>query len=543
VTTDGSLDKRTTDGSLDKRTTVLLGVAAVVVAGGGAFMAVTALEPSKVPQSVWTNIWFDVGFGLVIVALLLAAVVLYQNFGLGVAREALWRDGHRSKLRSPGGVESENVQKQAVRRSAPPKPRGPLDSLDSFYGSLLGELTRKNRRVADVATNRKRLELQINQLTNEENKLKSRKQSTGNGENLDEEVTSRLAATERALGNVSKQYEQAQEDERQEFRDARAFHGRVDTFRTYKEAFRAEYRNTIGSAQSNSVDSSTGLTDEADDDHTVLQDGAVVDLLTLDQTDASEPRDPQGAALSGDIRSHFEHGLALAESGDLERADSEFALVVESTTGQFAAFAYFNRGVLASRMGQAKVATEHYMASLESGQPIAAARSALNLGCMYQAAGDFQQAMGMYRRAIGYDDAVATPRAAFLLGQLHAQKGELSEAWLYYGRASDYEDHPFAEAAKSRYRTLMRSAKECDVLARVLTLAEFPKPDATALVWVGKSSRSDLRGARHIYQRLAQLGDPEYTETAEQALADIRKQRLMKLFKLGGRGSSEVSAA
>jgi hypothetical protein len=88
----------------------------------------------------------------------------------------------------------------------------------------------------------------------------------------------------------------------------------------------------------------------------------------------------------------------------------------------------------------------------------------------------------------------------------------------------------------------MSSAQECEILARVLTLSEFPKPDATALLWVGKSSRSDLRYARHIYQRLAQLGDPEYTVTAEEALSDIRKRQLKKLFKLG-RGTSEVSAA
>jgi tetratricopeptide (TPR) repeat protein len=230
----------------------------------------------------------------------------------------------------------------------------------------------------------------------------------------------------------------------------------------------------MGSALSTSADSSTGLTRGADDDHVVAQDEALVDLLTLDQTYASEAHDQQAA--------DFERGLALAKSGDLENADSEFKMIAESTTGEVAAFAHFNRGVLAARMERTKDATQHYIASLELGQPITAARSALNLGCMYQAAADSQKAMSMYRRAIGYDDAAATPRAAFLLGRLHEQEGELSEAWLYYGRASDYEDHPFAEAAMSCYRALMLSAEECEILTRVFTLSEFPKPNATALL-------------------------------------------------------------
>jgi tetratricopeptide (TPR) repeat protein len=528
----------TTDGSLDRRTTVLLGTAAVVVAGGGAFMAVTALEPSKIPNLVWTNSWFDVGFGLVVIALLLAAVVCYQNFWIERRRRSSVADD------DPSLVRRLLVRRLLVRRPAPqPKPKSPLDSLDSFYQSLVHELRQKFQRVSDVTTNRKRLELQINRLTKEEDELKSRKLSTGGREHFDEGVTVRLAAAGRNLRNVREQYDQALKVEEQQDRDAGAARRSHDTFLSCKNAFKAEYRNTMGSALSNSVGSSTGQTSREDDDHIVLQDGPLVDLLSLDQTDASEPHDLQGAARSDDIRSHFERGLGLAESGDLERADSEFKMVVESTIGEFVAFAHFNRGVLATRMEQTEDATQHYMASLESGEPIAATRSALNLGCIYQGADHSEKAMSMYRRAIGYDDAVATPRAAFLLGRLHAQKGELSEAWLYYGRASDYDDYPFAEAAYSRYQTLMRSAKECEILARVLALSKFPKPDATALLWVGKYSRGDLRYATHIYQRLAQLGDPEYTVKAEQELSYIRKQRRMELFKFGRRGSSNMSAA
>lgn len=51
-----------------------------MVTAGGVFMAVTAFEPSKTPHSVWANAWFDVGFGFVILGLLIGAAGFYLHF-------------------------------------------------------------------------------------------------------------------------------------------------------------------------------------------------------------------------------------------------------------------------------------------------------------------------------------------------------------------------------------------------------------------------------------------------------------------------------
>lgn len=59
---------------------VLIGASAAVAAVGGSFMAVTASEPSKAPRSIWANIWFDLGFSLVILGLGVLAIALFLHF-------------------------------------------------------------------------------------------------------------------------------------------------------------------------------------------------------------------------------------------------------------------------------------------------------------------------------------------------------------------------------------------------------------------------------------------------------------------------------
>ena len=51
-----------------------------MVTAGAAFMAVTALEPSKNSKSIWANSWFDTGFACLIVGLVLAALGVYLNY-------------------------------------------------------------------------------------------------------------------------------------------------------------------------------------------------------------------------------------------------------------------------------------------------------------------------------------------------------------------------------------------------------------------------------------------------------------------------------
>ena len=60
-------------GAADSHSSALIGAGAVMVTVGGVFMAVA-------PRSVWSNVWFDAGFGFLVVGLIVAAVGLYFNF-------------------------------------------------------------------------------------------------------------------------------------------------------------------------------------------------------------------------------------------------------------------------------------------------------------------------------------------------------------------------------------------------------------------------------------------------------------------------------
>jgi hypothetical protein len=55
----------------DKHTAALWTGGGALIAAGGIFMAVTALELTKKPGTVWANSWFDLGFALVMLDLLI----------------------------------------------------------------------------------------------------------------------------------------------------------------------------------------------------------------------------------------------------------------------------------------------------------------------------------------------------------------------------------------------------------------------------------------------------------------------------------------
>jgi hypothetical protein len=58
----------------------LLGAAGVVAVAGGAFMTVKGFEQGKTAQSLWANIWFDLGLALLLLGLAIVAFALYLHF-------------------------------------------------------------------------------------------------------------------------------------------------------------------------------------------------------------------------------------------------------------------------------------------------------------------------------------------------------------------------------------------------------------------------------------------------------------------------------
>lgn len=64
----------------DKHTAAFWTGGAALIAAGGIFIAVTALEPTKKPGTVWANSWFDLGFALVMLGLLVTIIGTVLHF-------------------------------------------------------------------------------------------------------------------------------------------------------------------------------------------------------------------------------------------------------------------------------------------------------------------------------------------------------------------------------------------------------------------------------------------------------------------------------
>jgi hypothetical protein len=58
----------------------LMALGGLIGASGGAFITIAELEPSKTPHPIWVNVWFDLGFGCVILGLVVGVIGLYLHF-------------------------------------------------------------------------------------------------------------------------------------------------------------------------------------------------------------------------------------------------------------------------------------------------------------------------------------------------------------------------------------------------------------------------------------------------------------------------------
>lgn len=96
----------------DKHTAAFWAGGAALIAVGGIFMAVTGVEPTKTPGTVWANSWFDLGFAVVILGLLIT--------GIGIAL-------HFRKEVQPG-----SAQPAALTADKPPAATSPAVNPDEF---------------------------------------------------------------------------------------------------------------------------------------------------------------------------------------------------------------------------------------------------------------------------------------------------------------------------------------------------------------------------------------------------------------------------
>ena len=123
--------------------------------------------------------------------------------------------------------------------------------LDTAYERQLEMLTRVRRAVANVATSRKRLELQANQLEQQIGKLdeQSRKAVEMGRGDLAEEAGARRGAAQEQLSDLQRQYADMQGEEERLTVASQRLQAKVDAFRIRKEAIKAAHAAAQAAAE------------------------------------------------------------------------------------------------------------------------------------------------------------------------------------------------------------------------------------------------------------------------------------------------------
>jgi phage shock protein A len=145
------------------------------------------------------------------------------------------------------------------------KMEDPRETLDYSYQRQLELLTKVRRGVADVATSRKRVELQMNQLQQQANKLEdqARKALSMGNEELAREALTRKSSAQSQLNELQVQYAQLQGEEEKLTVASQRLQAKVDAFRTRKETIKATY--TAAEAQTRINEAFSGISEEMGD--------------------------------------------------------------------------------------------------------------------------------------------------------------------------------------------------------------------------------------------------------------------------------------
>jgi phage shock protein A len=141
----------------------------------------------------------------------------------------------------------------------------PRETLDYSYERQLDLLQKVRRGVTDVATSRKRVEIQAQQLQQTAAKLDSQaRQALEQGrEDLAREALSRRAAIRTQGADLKAQHEQLSAEEARLVEAARRLEAKVQAFRTRKETIKASY--TAAEAQTKIGEAVSGISEEMGD--------------------------------------------------------------------------------------------------------------------------------------------------------------------------------------------------------------------------------------------------------------------------------------
>jgi phage shock protein A len=154
---------------------------------------------------------------------------------------------------------------RAKANKALDKYEDPRETLDYSYQTQLELLQKVRRGVADVATSRKRVELQMNQVQQTSDKLErqARDALAAGREDLAREALTRKANVAQQLTDLQTQYATLQGEEEKLTAASQRLQAKVDAFRVRKETIKATYTAAEATTRINEV--FTGISEEMSD--------------------------------------------------------------------------------------------------------------------------------------------------------------------------------------------------------------------------------------------------------------------------------------
>src|SRR5205085_5105356 len=135
----------------------------------------------------------------------------------------------------------------------------PSETLDYSYEEQLRQLQNVKRGIADVATAKKRLELQYTTMQQQVEKLdgQARDAVKANREDLAREALTRKAAVQGQLGSLMTQGQELEAQQQKLVEGEKTLSSRIESFRTQKEVIKAQY--SAAEAQVKIGEAATGI--------------------------------------------------------------------------------------------------------------------------------------------------------------------------------------------------------------------------------------------------------------------------------------------
>jgi len=132
---------------------------------------------------------------------------------------------------------------EAKANAALERRENPVEQLDLSYEKQLELLQKVRRGVAEVATSRKRLELQLKQLQTDYDKrgAQAKRALEVGREDLAREALVRRGPLQQQIEDMTQQYTALQAEEEKLVRASQSLQAKVDAFRTKKETIKATY--------------------------------------------------------------------------------------------------------------------------------------------------------------------------------------------------------------------------------------------------------------------------------------------------------------